>query len=286
MNGRGKLKLLGWSIVYLVGAFVLSGFLSVLLARLFVGPGVSFLGITAVQTVALLIGFGLATWLIGHRVLGLTREDFERLPGSASPQGRLGRLGRGLLVGVLLAGIAMVLAVPAGHAGWHTGPRGPLAWLGATAITATVLLPAALAEELAFRGVPLLALSRAFGRLPAIVGLAVLFALAHLENPSVTPLAIGNIALAGVFLALLFFSPGGLWTSTGAHLGWNLTLAGLGAPVSGLPLAIPWLGYSPGGPSWLTGGAFGPEGGAIASLCLLGGSLLAARIEPGKKETS
>ena len=135
----------------------------------------------------------------------------------------------------------------------------------------------ALAEELAFRGVPLLALSRALGRLPAIGVLAAGFALAHLANPSVTPLALANIALAGVFLSLAFFTPGGLWTSTGAHFGWNLTLAGLGAPVSGLPLPGRWLDYAPGGPEWLTGGGFGPEGGALASLCLLGGTWIVAR---------
>jgi hypothetical protein len=144
-------------------------------------------------------------------------------------------------------------------------------------ILAAVLRPAALAEELAFRGAPILALTRAFGRAPAIVGLALVFALAHGGNPSVTRLALLNIAIAGVFLGLVFFTPGGLWTSTGAHLGWNLTLAGLGAPVSGIALDLPWLSYAPGHPSWLTGGGFGPEGGILASMCLLGGSVLVAR---------
>ncbi len=285
LTGKDKLKLLGWSSIFLVGAFVLSGFLAFLLARVVLQPGASFLEIAAVQTIALLIGFGFATWLIGHRVLKLTRADFERLGGARAGR-RLGRFGRGMLLGIILAAIAMLIAVPIGHASWRTDSAGPITWIGAIALTGVVLLPAALAEELAFRGVPLLALTRAFGRGPAIAGLAVLFAAAHLENPSVSILALANIALAGVFLALLFFTPGGLWTSTGAHLGWNLTLAGLGAPVSGLPLAIPWLGYSPGGPLWLTGGAFGPEGGAIASLCLLGGSLLAARTGLRKAEAS
>jgi membrane protease YdiL (CAAX protease family) len=140
-----------------------------------------------------------------------------------------------------------------------------------------ILLPAALAEELAFRGVPILALTKAFGRVPALIALALLFALAHADNPSVTWLALANIAIAGVFLGLVFFTPGGLWTSTGAHLGWNLTLAGLGAPVSGFPMELPWLSYAPGQPSWLTGGSFGPEGGILASICLLGGSVLVAK---------
>jgi membrane protease YdiL (CAAX protease family) len=286
LTGKEKLRLLGWSLVYLVGAFVLSGLVAFLLGRLLLPPGSGMLRIAAVQTVALLIGFGLATWVIGMRVLRFSRQDFEQLEPDRAAARRFGRLGWGMAAGALLGALAMLVAVPVGHAGWQTDPTGAGAWLGATGLTAAVLLPAALAEELAFRGVPLLALSRAFGRYPAMIGLAVVFALAHLENPSVTWLALANIALAGVFLALVFFTPGGLWTSTGAHLGWNLTLAGLGAPVSGLPLAIPWLSYSPGEPGWLTGGAFGPEGGVVASACLLGGSFLMARATRGKKEAA
>jgi hypothetical protein len=32
-----------------------------------------------------------------------------------------------------------------------------------------------------------------------------------------------------------------------------------------------------GGPRWLTGGAFGPEGGLIATLCMVIGVVLASR---------
>ena len=143
----------------------------------------------------------------------------------------------------MLAALAMVLAVAAGRATWHEDGGAVSSWLVSVLATGAVLLPAALAEELMFRGVPLVALSRAFGRIPAIVGLSLLFGLGHLSNPGVTGLAVANIAIAGVFLGLAFFTPGGLWTSTGAHLGWNLALAALAAPVSGLPLPMPWLDY-------------------------------------------
>jgi hypothetical protein len=74
-----------------------------------------------------------------------------------------------------------------------------------------------------------------------------------------------NIALAGVLLGVAFYTPGGIWAAWGAHLGWNTTLAALDAPVSGLPFKIPLINYSPGGPPWLTGGSFGPEGGMLAT---------------------
>ena len=62
-----------------------------------------------------------------------------------------------------------------------------------------------------------------------------------------------------------------MWTAFGAHLGWNATLAALAAPVSGLPFDIPYIDYRMGGPAWLTGGAFGPEGGLLATAVARGG---------------
>jgi len=45
-------------------------------------------------------------------------------------------------------------------------------------------------------------------------------------------------------------------------------LACLDTPVSGVPFDIPLLDYRAGGPVWLTGGAFGPEGGLGATIAL------------------
>jgi len=275
--GRGdlsvRLRALGWSLVFLAGGLGLSlALLRLIPATLRLAHGEA-LSLAALQAVVLLVAFGFLSWLVGGRVLRFRLADFGVVP--AGPGVR--RFGAGLLVGLGLAALAMIIAVPVGGAAWRDDGGAPGAWLTTVLATAALLLPAALAEELIFRGVPLVALSRAFGRWPALLGLAVLFGLAHLFNPGVTPLAVFNIALAGVFLGLAFFTPGGLWTSSGAHLGWNLGLAGLAAPVSGLPLPLPWLDYLPGGPRWLTGGPFGPEGGLLGSLCLAGGALLAAR---------
>ena len=109
-------------------------------------------------------------------------------------------------------------------------------------------------------GLPLVLLAGVFGRWPALVALAVVFALAHGLDPHATPLAIANIALAGILLGVAFFAPGGIWTAFGAHLGWNAALAAADAPVSGMPFTIPFIDHHAGMPVWLTGGAFGPEG--------------------------
>ena len=272
---KQRLKAAGWSIGFLGGGYLLGIVVLLLLSELFPPLDPGSLAATAVEAAALLTGYGVLTWLVGIKALRLGVADLF-----GSPAGRwhgLRHFGWGSLVGAGLATLAMAAAVPLGHAAWRSDGGTIPQWLGMLVPTALVMLPAAFAEELAFRGVPLLTLSRGFGRIPALVALATLFSFAHSDNPGVSPLAFVNLALAGILLGVAFFTPGRLWSSTGVHLGWNLALAGLAAPVSGIPLPMPWLDYSPGAPAWLTGGGFGPEGGAIATLCILGGAFLAAR---------
>jgi hypothetical protein len=131
------------------------------------------------------------------------------------------------------------------------------------------LLPAAAAEEIAFRGY----LQRAFGEWRGpVVGVLVsslIFALFHALNPHVNPIGLLNILLAGVVFAVSVERTGTLWLATGYHFLWNLTQGTiLGMPVSGMA----WQGLldlSPRGPAVWTGGPFGPEGGLTATLVLL-----------------
>ena len=190
----------------------------------------------------------------------------------------------GNVVGALAAGAALAIAVVSGGAEWTRDEGTAADYLQAATTTVLVLAPAALSEELLFRGVPLVLLASAVGRGTAVVLVAIVFSLAHFANPHVTMLGIGNIALAGIFLGLAFYAPGGIWTAWGAHLGWNAMLAALDTPVSGVPFRIPLLDYEPGGPAWLTGGRFGPESG-LASTLALTIAVLVARRWAGKDAT-
>jgi membrane protease YdiL (CAAX protease family) len=219
-----------------------------------------------------LVAFGLATWVFGFRVARLSPAQLRWTPG-----GRRGFF-LGLALGMAPAALALAAALPLAGAGWAPDGGAAADWAVTVAATTALLLPAAFVEELIFRGVPQVVLGQAFGRGTAIVILAGVFALAHGLNPGITPLAAGNIALAGVFLGVCFYLPGGLWAATGAHLGWNLTLAALAAPVSGLPFAMPWLDYRAGAPEWLSGGDFGPEGGLLATAALALAAVLALRL--------
>lgn len=226
-----------------------------------------------VQGLSLLLAFGLATWVVGVRALGL---DATALRWRAR-LGPLRGIAAGLVFGILPAAVAMMLGVFTAGAGWLRDGGSLADWLAQSGKTVLILAPAALSEELMFRGLPMVVAARAIGRGRAIVLLSVIFAVAHIQNPEVTPAGLGNIALAGIWLSLAFFSPGGMWTAFGAHLGWNTTLAALAAPVSGLPFDIPYIDYRMGHPAWLTGGTFGPEGGLLATLALTVTVLLVAQ---------
>ena len=250
-------RAIGWTV-----AFVAVGVIVTTAAA--IGAHAAGVGGLGSEIIGELVGFGFATWLIGFRVLHLGTVGL-RYAGVGAP----GRgFGLGLGFGFILAALAVVLTLIVGS-GWSSAAGSMGNWLAAVATTGAVLLPAAFAEEIIFRGVALVALAQAFGRWPAIIALSVLFGLAHLGNEHVTPLAVINVALAGAFLSTMFYLPGGIWTSTGAHLGWNAAQAALGVPVSGLPFAIPYLAYRSAGPGWVTGGAFGPEGGVVATVVLV-----------------
>jgi len=281
-------KAIGWSIAFVVLTFLLIGLVAFGAAMVIrgspeaaemwlrgAGPGPLLL-----QGVAMVLCAGLFTWLIGVRVLKLSLADLRyRLPSR----------GKGFAVGTLIGGLAAVaglaIASLVGGAEWARENGTPGDYFAMVGHTVLLLAPAALGEEMIFRGVPLILLARVLGRGTAVVVVAVAFALGHIANPNVTPLAIGNIALAGIFLGLAFYAPGGIWTAWGAHLGWNALLAALDAPVSGVPFQIPFLDYEAGDPAWLTGGEFGPEGGLASTLALTIAVLVARRWAGGKDTT-
>lgn len=260
---KGALKAIGWSVAFGVEGLVLGLAAAVGIGALIQGetnadwfstPG---LWQALAQGAGLSIGFGVATYHVGHRLLGRTWEDLRwRVP---VPPG--GWFARGLGLGAVAAGGAMLLGLVAAGADWSSDTGSIFDWARSASLTAGALALPALSEELIFRGVPLILLAGVLGRWPAVVLTSVAFGFSHWSNPEITALGMVNISLAGVLLGTAFFAPGGIWTAWGAHLGWNLALAGLGAPVSGLPLSMPFIEYDPGGPAWLWGAPSVPRAG-------------------------
>jgi membrane protease YdiL (CAAX protease family) len=168
-----------------------------------------------------------------------------------------------------IAIVSMVL-VAAGFLALQQTTDGP--WLGVAARVSIVLLPAAFYEELLSRGYLFATIRDWLGQRTAVIVTSVGFGLLHLWNPNVSGMAIVVVILAGFYLAAVLIATQSLYASWMAHWAWNWVMAALlHVPVSGLPLAQPDYQIVDAGPDWLTGGRWGPEGGAGAAVGMLGG---------------
>jgi membrane protease YdiL (CAAX protease family) len=191
-------------------------------------------------------------------------------------------LGGALAVVLILVADRLVVATTALH---HVRGRG-FPWPELV----SVFLPAVIHEELVFRGYPLQKL-RTLSRPLAIAGTSIVFAAMHGANDGLTAMALTNLLLAGVLLALAYERYERLWFPIGIHLGWNL-LCGpiLGYAVSGYASERSVLTTSGSGAPLLTGGVFGIEGSVwivvveVAGIAFL--LLNARRNRPASQESA
>jgi membrane protease YdiL (CAAX protease family) len=201
-------------------------------------------------------------WVDRHRPWSSVRMGRESL----GPR----RLALGFVIGALAIGVPVLGLV---GVGWmHDAPAPAGSWWMAAGQLALILLPAAFAEELMFRGYPFAVLRERFGWRAAVVATSLVFGLVHVANPGVSVEAIAMVVLAGVFLAAVLLVTESLYAAWAAHFAWNWTMAALmHVPVSGLPLATPDYRLVDAGPDWATGGPWGPEGGVGALLGMAAG---------------
>ena len=124
-------------------------------------------------------------------------------------------------------------------------------------------------EELLFRGYGFQQLARALTPLGAAVATALAFGVLHYSNPNATALAAVNTGLFGLLFGVALVRHRSLWLPFGMHLGWNLSLAILGAKVSGLTMRLATLEVVPAGPTLWSGGAYGPEASPLVTVIVL-----------------
>jgi len=144
---------------------------------------------------------------------------------------------------------------------------------------AAVFLMVGLAEEFAFRGYLLATLTLGMGFWPASVVLSLIFGAVHLGNPGETSSGVLTVAVVGMFFCLTVRRTGDLWFASGAHAAHDFGLAFVySAPNSGTLIRGSLFNASAEGPAWLTGGAAGPEGSALAFVVLALMTVLFARV--------
>ncbi len=225
--------------------------------------GFSFFGL-----VSRLIFLGLL--LVGFAAMGLLGQRQQRPIAVQGLPARPG-WGREWALGAALGWAGMVACVlPAALIGgllvsvegFHA------AAFAALAVDLLTLAAATLLDEVLFRGYAYQRLIDATGPGLATVVMAVAFTLARSFTPS------GGSVLAtlllGLLLAIAYLRTRALWVGWGFHFAWSASMAVLfGLPAGGLTNFSPIVTTYTQGPAWLTGGGYGPEGSAVASLVLL-----------------
>ena len=128
-----------------------------------------------------------------------------------------------------------------------------------------ILAVAAFVDEFVMRGMLVSGLALLLGgrALTAVLISAVLFGMTHMMNPGASALSVVSNSLGGVIYGLAFIRTRRIWLGLGLHFAWNFVQGPiLGFPVSG-HLMGGVLRVVEIGPGWLTGGAYGPEAGAV-----------------------
>lgn len=197
-----------------------------------------------------------------------------------------------LVVGLAISA-AMVGTVVGMYAAFGLVELGSMKWPGGLS-AALVDLPlwffgigiaVAWSEELGLRGYLLQNLTEGIGLVWAVLLSCVFYGAIHMANPNSTVVSGVLIGAVGYLRTLGWLRTGQLWLSMGMHAGWDY-LQGpvMGLSVSGMhttSLLHPTLS----GPSWVTGGVFGPEGG-VALLPALGVGLVLMHLWTGdRRET-
>ena len=188
------------------------------------------------------------------------------------------------LLGALAVGIPSLILLAVGWLRAEPGPSGSS--LAAAASIALFLAPAALWEEMVFRGYAFAVLADWWGPAAALGATSMVFGLVHFQNAGSSLASVVVVILAGVFLGGVLLVTGSLWAAFAAHLAWNWVLAAvLHSAVSGIPFTTPDYRVVDAGPDWATGGVWGPEGGVPAACGLVLASIY-LYVRRGRREES
>jgi membrane protease YdiL (CAAX protease family) len=260
----GQYRALWRILAFMVLVVLFDGLLTLLASPFSAGLDVWFEVEDATDIVTLTVSLVIAHWFMLRRV--------ENRPWSYARMDRPAANARLLGVGAALGAVPIALASLALlAAGWMTmQPNTPGSWIAAAGKLTLVLALSAFGEELISRGYIFAAMTDGMGRTATIVVSSVAFGLVHLGNPNVTAQPIIMVCLAGFELALILVATRSLYAATAAHLAWNWVM-GVPFHVAISGISVPQPGYKAieTGPDWITGGQWGPEGGALAGIGML-----------------
>ena len=237
-----------------------------------------FYGLTKLLWEALLIRYVLSFWLLlGMSYIAVKSWDKR-------PLGTLGfmlhsrwlkEFAQGLAIGFVMVSILFLLELSTGSivVRWNRFSLSLLFHIFVLAGLKTLFQSSF--EELYFRGYLLQNLMKATCTVIAVLGLSALFGAGHMLTPNASWIVALNLTVFGIIHAVGYLKTRSLFLSSGLHFSWNFFMRHFfSLPVSGRASGDSLFMVTDQGPSWLTGGEYGPEAGLPALLLLIAGSFL------------
>ena len=176
---------------------------------------------------------------------------------------------------ILISGFGEILSEPI-YASYSFG----ISAIGPVLMFLIAFIIQGASEEVAIRGWILPVLSKHYKPVTAIIISSLFFGILHALNPNVAILPIINLILYGIFASLYALYDDGLWGIFAQHSIWNWFMGNvLGLPVSGMIIGNSSIIETKlTGPTWITGGDFGPEGGIIVTIIFTVSSLILIKL--------
>ena len=147
----------------------------------------------------------------------------------------------------------------------------PRAW-GSAVLALITLFVGGLATEMAFRGYLFQRLIAATGPVTATVLLSAVTSFLVTSPQNYTPFSFGVAFISSVLFCVAYLRTHALWLGWGIRFGWLASMGVLfGLPLAGSVDFASVVATDSSGRTWLTGGAYGPEGAVFTGLALLAG---------------
>jgi membrane protease YdiL (CAAX protease family) len=142
-------------------------------------------------------------------------------------------------------------------------------------------------EEFFFRGYALYTIADGIGFWPAAILLSLCFGVVHRQNVGENWIGVAGVVLVGLFWSFTLKRTGSLWFAVGMHAAFDFGETFLfSVPDSGMVFPGHLSNATLHGPSWLTGGAPGPEASFIDFVILLLFFVIFDRLYPaGRAQT-
>lgn len=180
--------------------------------------------------------------------------------------------GKGILTGTMMLLVVVAIVALGGGISFEIRGIDPSQILSFGIVILAWMIQGA-SEEILIRGYLLPRIGTRRGFATGIVVSSVCFGMLHLFNSGSSVIAILNISLTGIFLALYTLRAGNLWIACGWHTAWNFVQGNiLGLNVSGNPIGVTGeliRGSMESHNTLLTGGEFGIEASLATTLVML-----------------